>query len=97
MELHPCQLSERQSAIALARSVFKPNMGEQFLSLFSERNLAHMFVAVENGEVVSMVNYYPATVKIYMSDVTTASVGAVCTKLEDKNWLLAYCKWRKTR
>ena len=89
MEFRPCTASDRLSAIALSRSVFKPNMGEQFLALFGENNMKHMFVAVDGGRVVSMVNYYPATVSVHGARITTGSVGSVCTLPEYRGQKIA--------
>lgn len=89
MELRPCLPQDRLKAIALSKSVFKDNMGEQFPCLFSEANREHMFLAVDGEEVVSMVNYYPATVKIHEAYLRTGSVGSVCTKPEYRGQKLA--------
>jgi GNAT superfamily N-acetyltransferase len=89
MELRSCRPEERASAIALAKSVFKENMGDQFLCLLGEKNLARIFVAAEEGLVRSMVNYYPATVKIHDALVKTGSVGSVCTNPDYRGQKLA--------
>jgi predicted N-acetyltransferase YhbS len=79
MEFRSCTAADRLAAIALSRSVFKPNMGEQFPALFGENNMNHMFLAVDHDRVVSMVNYYPATVLIHGARISTGSIGSVCT------------------
>ncbi len=79
MELRSCRPEEREDAIRLARRVFKDNMGEQFPVLFGEQNISRMFVGVENGSVVSMVNHHTTPVKIGAAEIRVASVGAVCT------------------
>ncbi len=79
MELRSCRSEERADAIRLARQVFKDNMGEQFPVLFGEANIGRMFIAVENGTVVSMVNHHTTPVRIGDAEILVASVGAVCT------------------
>lgn len=89
MELRSCRPEDRRKAIALSRSVFKDNMEEQFLCLLGEGNRDRMFLAVDGEEVVSMVNYYPASAQIGPAVVKTASVGSVCTKSEYRGQKLA--------
>ncbi len=79
MELRSCRLEERLDAIRLSRSVFKENMGEQFPVLFGPKNVGRMFVALDAGRVVSMVNYHLTPVKIGPATIRVASVGSVCT------------------
>lgn len=89
MELRSCRPEERLRAIELSRSVFKENMGEQFLCLFGEKNINRMFIAIDEGKICSMVNYYPASVKIEQALVKTGSVGSVCTLPEYRNQRIA--------
>jgi len=89
MELRSCKPEERASALALSKSVFKENMADQFLCLLGEQNIDRIFVAVEDGNVRSMVNYYPATVKIHDAFVKTGSVGSVCTNPDYRGQKLA--------
>ncbi len=82
-------LIERNQAVDLAKAVFKPNMEEQFPLLFGESNWNHMFIAIEEGIVVSMVNYYPSKILIHGAQIHVASVGAVCTHPGFRNRKLA--------
>ncbi|OHE40359.1 MAG: hypothetical protein A2Y16_04345 [Tenericutes bacterium GWF2_57_13] len=79
MELRSCRLEERLDAIRLSKSVFKDNMAEQFAVLFGAKNVGRMFLAVDEGRVVSMVNYHFTPVKIGPATINVASVGSVCT------------------
>jgi predicted N-acetyltransferase YhbS len=80
MEFRSCRLADRAKAIRLSRSVFKDNMEKQFIRLFGVDNLAHMFVAVDEGdEVRSFLAYYTTEIQIFSSQVTVASIGSVCT------------------
>ncbi|MDD3842847.1 MAG: GNAT family N-acetyltransferase [Candidatus Izemoplasmatales bacterium] len=79
MEYRSCLLCERSQAIELSKTIFKPNMGDQFLCLFSEKNIDRMLIAIDDNIIVSMVNYYPATVLLQQAKITTGSVGSVGT------------------
>ena len=79
MELRSCRPEEHLDAIRLSRSVVKDNMAEQFRVLFAPENVARMLVAVDGGQVVSMVNYYPGPVRIGPATIRVASIGSVCT------------------
>lgn len=81
--------TEQLQAIELSKSIFKENMGEQFTLLFSESNWIHMFIAIDQSQIVSLVNYYPSLIKIGPSIVKAASVGSVCTKIEYRGQKLA--------
>ncbi|MBU1144869.1 MAG: GNAT family N-acetyltransferase [Firmicutes bacterium] len=78
-EYRTCEEKEHRSAIELSKSVFKENMEEQFPLLLGKTNLERMFVCVKDKEVVSLVNYYPAHVKLNESHITVGSIGSVCT------------------
>jgi predicted N-acetyltransferase YhbS len=70
---------EQQQAINLSKKIFKDNMDKQFTSLFSEENWNHMFIALDNNKIVSLLNYYPSKVQIGPTILKLASVGSVCT------------------
>lgn len=86
----PCKITDRKNAIALSKAIFKENMEEQFLCLFGEKNISHMFLAKDIEKIVSMVNYYPATVKIKQIQTKVASIGSVCTLEEYRGKGIAY-------
>jgi len=80
---------EQLSAIELSKSVFKENMAEQFTLLFDETNWNHMFIAIDESEIVSLVNYYPSFVRIGECLIKIASIGSVCTKPDFRGQKLA--------
>lgn len=79
MEFRSCRLNERRQAIELSKTIFKPNMEEQFLCLLGENNIQRMFIASEDNNVVSMVNFYPTTIQVHQAKITTGSIGSVAT------------------
>ena len=81
--------TDQIEAIELSKSIFKPNMAEQFTLLFSESNWNHMFIAIDEGKIVSLVNYYPSFVQIGNCTIKVASIGSVCTKAEYRGQKLA--------
>ncbi|MGD9909068.1 MAG: GNAT family N-acetyltransferase [Candidatus Izemoplasmatales bacterium] len=85
-----CEIEDIAKAIQLSVSVFKPNMKEQFLCLFHESNRDHMFIAKEEDQIVSMVNYYPSVVKHPLFRFKVASVGSVCTHPNFRRRNIAY-------
>jgi len=64
-------------------------MEEQFILLFGESNWQHMFIAKENDAVVSMVNYYPSTIRLGDILIKAASIGSVCTNPDFRGKKLA--------
>ena len=80
---------EQIEAVELSKSIFKENMAEQFTLLFSESNWKHMFIAIEQNKIVSLVNYYPSMVQIGSCKIFIASIGSVCTKTEFRSKKLA--------
>lgn len=80
-----CKKEEFKDAINLINQVFRtsqghnPTMEEEFPLLLSEENLENMRVIVEDGKVVSIVNFYITTILIEGTPIKAASVGAVCT------------------
>lgn len=76
---------ELQEVINLVNLVFRtsgnlnPTMGQEFPLLLGENNLDNMWVILEDGKVVSNINYYPTTISIENTKVKVASIGAVCT------------------
>lgn len=81
--------TDQIEAIELSKSIFKPNMAEQFTLLFSESNWHHMFIAIDEGKIVSLVNYYPSYIQIGNCTIKVASIGSVCTKAEYRGQKLA--------
>jgi predicted acetyltransferase len=79
LELRSCLKSEHKSALNLSIKTFKGNMAEQFQLLLGEQNTDRIFVASDDGQVVSMVNYYPATVRLNNFTTKVGSIGSVCT------------------
>lgn len=82
MELRTARKGEESLISDLAVKVFKPNMKEQFIRLFSPHNIDHMFVGVDQGKIISSVNYYIAHIESNLGVFKVASVGAVCTNQE---------------
>ncbi|KUK14326.1 MAG: hypothetical protein PWQ34_62 [Caldanaerobacter sp.] len=80
-----CKKEEFKDAINLINQVFRtsqghnPTMEEEFPLLLSEENLENMRVIVEDGKVVSIVNFYITTILIEGIPIKAASIGAVCT------------------
>lgn len=64
----------------LAVEIFKPNMKEQFIRLFHQDNIEHIFVGVDDDTIVSALNYYPSVIQSYDERFSVGSIGAVCTK-----------------
>ncbi|HPG43816.1 MAG TPA: GNAT family N-acetyltransferase, partial [Acholeplasmataceae bacterium] len=64
----------------LAVEIFKPNMKEQFIRLFHQNNIEHIFVGVDDDKIVSALNYYPSVIQSYDEQFKVGSIGAVCTK-----------------
>lgn len=71
---------ESQEIIRLATKVFKPNMGKQFIRLFSPDNHEHQMVAEDQGNIVAAVNYYHTHVDTSIGSLSVGSIGAVCTE-----------------
>lgn len=80
---------EQSKAIELSKSIFKPNMAEQFTLLFSKANWKHMFIAIDDGNIVSLVNYYSSLIRIGAVQIKAASIGSVCTNPEYRGRKLA--------
>lgn len=90
MEFRTVLTKEDQlKAIKLSKSIFKENMAEQFTLLFGQSNWNHMFIAIDQGQIVSLVNYYPSIVQISSCEIKVASIGSVCTKSEYRGQKLA--------
>ena len=79
MELRTCLKSDHASAIDLICRTFKPPMFEEFPLLLGLDNLAHRWIASDQGKVVAAVNYYTTPVILDRSTLIVASIGAVCT------------------
>ncbi|HAX03163.1 MAG: hypothetical protein A2Y45_07000 [Tenericutes bacterium GWC2_34_14] len=79
MELRQAKKGEETKVSDLAVRIFKPNMKEQFIRLFHEQNIKHIFVAEDNLHLVSALNYYVSTIKSNRGLFKIASIGAVCT------------------
>lgn len=79
MEIRQVKSGEEEHVSDLAVKVFKPNMKEQFVRLFSPQNRDHMFVAVDQNKVISAVNYYISDIQSNHGMFKVASIGAVCT------------------
>ena len=71
---------ESRKIIDLAVKIFKPNMGEQFIRLFSPDNHQHQMVCEEEGKIIAAVNYYLTHVDSSIGKLNVASIGAVCTE-----------------
>ncbi|RJX26707.1 MAG: GNAT family N-acetyltransferase [Acholeplasma sp.] len=71
---------ESEDIINLATKVFKPNMGKQFIRLFSPNNHEHQMIAEDQGKIVAAVNYYHTLMDTSIGTLSVASIGAVCTE-----------------
>ena len=79
MELRTAKPGEESLISDLAVKVFKPNMKEQFTRLFGVQNIDHMFIGLDNLNIVSSVNYYISQIVSNVGIFKIASIGAVCT------------------
>lgn len=79
MELRQAKKGEETKVSDLAVRIFKPNMKEQFIRLFHEQNIKHIFVAMDNQHLVSALNYYKTDIQSNRGLFKVASIGAVCT------------------
>lgn len=79
MELRTARFGEEHLVSDLAVKVFKPNMKEQFVRLYDSSNIDHMFIGIEDGIIVSSLNYYVAHIKSNYGLFKVGSVGSVCT------------------
>ncbi len=70
---------DRLEAIELSTRCFNTNMRKQFLLLLGENNRNRMFVAKNKDKVISMVNYYPSTIKLDDVCIKVGSIGSVAT------------------
>lgn len=90
MKFSTIDIGDIEQAVELAKSIFKENMAEQFVRLYSPANANHIFVAKNDlNEICSLLCYYPSSVHIYDSQVTVGSIGSVCTKQEYRGQGLA--------
>lgn len=80
MNLRTATKEESTKIIALATRVFKPNMGKQFIRLFSPNNHNHQMIAEDQGNIIAAVNYFPTDVDTSIGVLSVASIGAVCTE-----------------
>lgn len=79
MEFRPCLEDEIPQAIELAKQVFKSNMADQFKRLYSKENKNHIWGAFDQGQIVSLLCYYPSTYQMGDSQINVGSIGSVCT------------------
>lgn len=79
MELRSAKNQENKQVQDLAVKIFKPNMREQFIRLFHERNNERMMIAIDQGHVVAAVNHYTTDIISNRGIFRVASIGAVCT------------------
>lgn len=80
MKLRSATREESKKIIGLATRVFKPNMGKQFIRLFSPDNHEHQMIAEDKGNIIAAVNYYPTYVDTSLGVLSVSSIGAVCTE-----------------
>lgn len=80
MELRSARQQENKQVQDLAVEIFKPNMKEQFIRLFHERNNERIMIAKDGGDVVAAVNHYTTHIISNRGVFKVASIGAVCTK-----------------
>lgn len=79
MNIRSAKKEESKKIIDLAVRVFKPNMGQQFIRLFSAENHEHQMIAEDQGKIIAAVNYYPTLIDTSIGVFSGASIGAVCT------------------
>lgn len=82
MEFRPCKPQELNDVIRLSVEIFKPNMKEQFRRLFSMDNIEHLMIAIDQGKVISEVNYYVADIKLPHATFKAGSIGSVGTDIK---------------
>lgn len=80
MELRSARQQENKQVQDLAVEIFKPNMKEQFIRLFHERNNERIMIAKDGDDVVAAVNHYTTHIISNRGLFKVASIGAVCTK-----------------
>lgn len=59
-----------------------PSMGRQFPTLFSCQNASNLYIAEDNGKIVSHIGTKKSRIMIYGHKISMASMGAVCTHPE---------------
>ena len=69
--------------VELVDRIFRPNspssMGQEFPLLFAERNAENLRVIEADGKIVSHVGLWMGKLSLFGSEVTSGSLGAVCT------------------
>ena len=85
MEFRTALPDEVRQIVDLANYVFRtsknlePSMGRQFPTLLSPENASNLYVAVDNGKIVSHIGIYKNDAIIFGHRVSMASMGSVCT------------------
>lgn len=86
------RISELESIISLADSVFKPrgrSMGEVFPVLFSSENLHNLRIVASEKRPVSLMGILVNELSFYGYKIKIASIGSVCTAPEHRRKGLA--------
>lgn len=79
MIIQPCTERYHEKTIRLICDTFKPPMFEEFPLLLGKDNMKHMWIAIDNEEVVAVVNFYVTPVILDGATISVASIGAVAT------------------
>ena len=93
---HPCREELYWNAIRLASETFKETMNREYPLLLGKDNQHRMALASLDNQVLSMVNYVPATVKLGTGTVQVGSIGSVCTRTDFRGKNLASTLLRLT-
>lgn len=79
MKFITCTKEYHKKAQDLICSVFSPTMIDKYPFLLSESNLNHMFIAIEEEQVVGAITYYVNDLLLGLIKLKLASIGAVST------------------
>jgi GNAT superfamily N-acetyltransferase len=79
MKFITCTKEYHKKAQDLVCSVFNPNMIRKYPFLLSESNLDHMFIALDEDQVVGVISYYVNDLHLGLIKLKLASIGAVST------------------
>jgi predicted N-acetyltransferase YhbS len=85
MEIRTAKPEEVKQIVDLANYVFRtsknlePSMGRQFPMFLSPENASNLYVAVDNGKVVSHMGIKKETAMINGHKLSMAGMGSVCT------------------
>ncbi|NTW95178.1 MAG: GNAT family N-acetyltransferase [Erysipelotrichaceae bacterium] len=79
MKFITCTKEYHKKAQELVCMVFSPTMIDKYPFLLSESNMDHMFIAVEDEQVVGVITYFVNDLLLGLVKLKLASIGAVST------------------